>query len=389
MSLQIETPPRAPERASGDAEVLRRDGVVVLRGLLDAEAELRRVREAYERLVDALGRVFLAEAGSGHADGFADRPFAERFAVALGASGGALLDHLDPPLRVGAPDYRFREDLPPAQIPELFELIRAPRLLDVLETVLGREIEVSPAYHLTFKLSRRHLELARRVAEECGRPFLRPATFDHFHVLETGWHMDAPYALRDAHESDIAIAWIPLTAARRESAALCVVPGSHRHGIRRGPFSDEELARKVALEVEPGDVILMDNRILHSSTDNATEDGFRWAFSFRYLPAGQATGRPFLPGFVARSRSRPDRELASGALWTGIWTAALRHVARGAAIPDPAATSLAEAAALTRSWSERVRTPEDWLALGLAEPALAAGFLGRLRARLSRRARRS
>ena len=79
----------------------------------------------------------------------------------------------------------------------------------------------------------------------------------------------------------------------------------------------------VPLPAAPGDVIFLDNNVLHGALPNRSTDDIRWAFNFRYLPTGEPTGRPFLPEFVARSRLAPERELRDPQLWSDIWRAAL------------------------------------------------------------------
>ena len=71
--------------------------------------------------------------------------------------------------------------------------------------------------------------------------------------------------------------------------------------------------------------LFLDNKLLHSATQNTSADDYRWAFNFRYLRAGETSGRPFLPGFVARSRSAPDSELHNPHLWSTLWDRALAH----------------------------------------------------------------
>ena len=45
----------------------------------------------------------------------------------------------------------------------------------------------------------------------------------------------------------------------------------------------------------------------------------RISFDLRYNPTGQPTGRPLFPGFVARSRKDPSRELRDPEAWAQLW----------------------------------------------------------------------
>ncbi len=347
----------------GPAEVRRyhEEGYLLLRGVLDPDAELARLRDAYVVLMDHLGECFLRAANSPYLEGFADRPMPERFGVALGASGGEFLDHLDPALRAGSSDYRFRADLPTAQIPELFALMRAPALLDALEPLLGAEIEVAPGYHVNHKLGSSQLELTRAAAAAAGREIFHEAGYHSWHVLQTPWHADVPWLLADGRRTPVVTAWIPTTEATVSNGALMVVPGSHRQGIRMAPFPEEELQRGIALETEPGDVILFDNKLLHASAPIRDANSFRWAFNFRYLPAGQANGRPYLPGFLARSTANPERVFSDPRLWAAMWRAALLAATQYAQrVPSAATTGLHEARAFSKRWRELTADPEGW-----------------------------
>ena len=223
----------------------------------------------------------------------------ERFAYMLGASAGTALHHLDPVLNVFVDTYRWRKDLPVTQIPEMFDLMRHEKILDVLEQLIGSEIFASPVWHVNMKLAPQHLNLADEVAASSSRDML-DETFYKFQVGKTGWHMDAITGMPDSYESQIANAWIPMTHAREENGCLLVIPGSHKGDVRRAPFPDEMVERAVPLIMDPGDVVILDNRLTHGATQNTSEADYRWAFNFRYLPTGQPSGRTFLPGFVAR-----------------------------------------------------------------------------------------
>ena len=142
------------------------------------------------------------------------------------------------------------------------------------------------------------------------------------------------------------------------------MPGSHRDGVRGGLFPDDDIRRAIAIEATPGDVVFMHNTLLHGGTENRTAEEVRWACNIRYLPAGQPTGRPYLPEFVARSRSAPETELTNPYVWLAMWTCALEKLMRGELpVPNVATTSGIRAAAITRRWSEAVPDARAWLRL--------------------------
>ena len=301
------------------------DGYAVVRGLLDPERDICPVREAYTKLIDALGYVYL---GENYPDALAsyDRlPFPQRFAVALGASGGGVLHHLDPVLNIYLEDFQWRRDLPTGQFPELFHAIRYAPVLDALESIIGPEVLASPIYHVNLKLAQQHLAEVERVAKATGQDNPAVQGFYNFQVGKTDWHMDAVSGLPNSHTSRIVNAWIPLTEATGDNGCLRAIPGSHKLGVRWGPFDEDTLGRAETLTMSPGDVLFLDNKVLHSSLRNTSADDYRWALNFRYLPLGEESGRPFLPAFVARSRSAPATELTNPFAWSTMWDRALTH----------------------------------------------------------------
>lgn len=70
--------------------------------------------------------------------------------------------------------------------------------------------------------------------------------------------------------------------------------------------------------MEPGDVLFMNRQTVHCSLPNVSDE-IRWSFDLRYNPVGQATGRPWFPGFIARSRSHPEIELTDACAWGDRW----------------------------------------------------------------------
>ena len=350
------------------------DGYLLVRGLLDPERDVATLKEAYTSLIDAMSYVYLSEAWPDALADYDAQPFPLRFATMLGASGGLALHHLDPVLNIFVDHFRLRRDLPTAQIPELFASIRHCRVLDVLEAVLGPEVLASPIYHVNVKLARRHLAEVERVAKASGRDNPALEKFYNFQVGKTDWHMDAVSGLSDSHDSRIVNAWIPLTEATPDNGCLMVVPGSHAAEVCDVDDGEALTERAVTMRMRPGDVLFLDNKLLHSSTPNSSPDDYRWAFNFRYLPPGESSGRPFLPGFVARSRSAPDTELRNPFVWSTMWDRALTYrVKHGApysygALRDGMVNE-DQARQITDHWRRRAPDPQGWLRLEQSQEA--------------------
>ena len=77
--------------------------------------------------------------------------------------------------------------------------------------------------------------------------------------------------------------------------------------------------------MQAGDVLLLDKLTMHASLANLSDE-IRWSVDLRYNPIGQPTGRPWFPGFVARSRAAPERELCDAGEWAGLWGEARRRL---------------------------------------------------------------
>jgi phytanoyl-CoA hydroxylase len=92
--------------------------------------------------------------------------------------------------------------------------------------------------------------------------------------------------------------WVAATDARLDNGCLYVVPGSHEESVHthvadRRPNAnlgyyeiiDHDLSNAVAVEMEPGDVLLFDSHLMHFSTDN-TSTRRRAAMVYHYAAAG-------------------------------------------------------------------------------------------------------
>jgi hypothetical protein len=205
---------------ASQVERFEEQGFLLVPGLLDPKAELAALDVAYQDLIETLAFVHFAEAGARPPPDFRERPLGERFALMQGASGGHAVEHLDPVVSAFDETYRRRGDLPSAQIPQLFLLMRAGPLLGALESLIGPEIDASPIYHLIFKLAESHLALSRETAIQLGHP--DPTAVPSGSTWEDHQHQDNHSPWTPTPRGRL----IPMTEVGRGN--LSVIPGSHR-----------------------------------------------------------------------------------------------------------------------------------------------------------------
>lgn len=351
-------------------EQLEQDGYCIAKGLFDPQSDLQPLETAYLNLLDTMCHAYLKKANRSLPEAPTHDDFAEKFVLAMGASGGFAFEHLSPTLNIQFDQFRWQSDLPSAQVPELFALMRHPRLLNVLERVLGGDIFSMSSYLLNFKLTPGQLQRMHDTAERMGKDI--PMGFRYgLQLTETPWHRDPNLYPRNVLESQVIIVWIPLSQTDEENGCLKVLPGSHKKDLGSFPFPEHLTRDFVSLPVEVGDVIFMNDKTYHASHSNCSVDRPRWALNFRYIPVGQASYQPYLPGFIARSHSHPERVLRDPELWRLMWHHAFAyHQQKGCPLrADRAkAMSLAEANAFTRFWHDLTPDHESWLALNASSP---------------------
>ncbi len=311
-----------------------RDGYLVVEGVLEP-GDLVAVEAEYAATLDRVlpgleAPGLLADPGPGS--------FGERYVGALSQLGDMyeLYQHLD----ISLP---LLEDLGPKATmhagPAVFRLLTHPRVLDVVESVIGPEIYSNPVQHARIKPPRRAL----------------PAAATDANVAATMWHQDAAVVEPEADATDMLTVWLAVTDATVANGCLTVVPGSHRDitGLHcPGKVFPGEIyipdalidgARVVPLEVGAGGIILLHKLTKHGSLANET-GGIRWSFDLRYQPIGQPTGRQAFPGFVARSAVHPV--LDDAAEWARMWWAARDRMAGGEV-----------SAAINRRWDANAAQP--------------------------------
>jgi ectoine hydroxylase-related dioxygenase (phytanoyl-CoA dioxygenase family) len=293
-------------------EQFEHEGYLVVENFLDPVTELQPVIDEFEVVLDNLARKLVAEGKikSTHAG----LPFNDRLIAICCESGDTYIQHFDCSL----PHKGITHETPVHTGPAMFRLLTNPRMLDLVEELIGPEIWSNPVQHVRMKLPRRAI----------------PQGQNSYLTTRVPWHQDNGVIMPDADEATILTVWFPLTDATIENGCMQVVPRSHRQGITQHcPTSmgiaipdtlvAEQEAEPVPLPMSAGSLLLMTQRTIHSSLDNVSDDDMRISMDLRYQPIGQSSGRPaFAPaGFVARSAAHPESVVTDPKEWTRRWEA--------------------------------------------------------------------
>ena len=200
------------------------------------------------------------------------------------------------------------------RLPGYYHLMANPKVLDVVESLIGGEIFANPVYNVRPKV-----------------PGVAAGAVP--------WHQDKSY-WPDAKANPVITVWIPLVGATLENGCLHILPGTHRRRLlthHRETYSGTgytavDVARRrkpevVALPLGRGGAILFNDRCIHMSTPNNSEQ-VRWSVDLRYQPTDQDPMPHLGAGFLARSRLYPERVAT-----LDDWLAKRpEHVERGAAM---------------------------------------------------------
>lgn len=244
-------------------EEYREDGFLLVPDLF-RPAELAPVIAELDELVDGIAAILHER---GHiADTHADKGFTTRLAA----------------LNRDFPGAGVLANLRGKFGPALAELWRSHQLLDIVEQLIGRDIDG----HANWVLRSKTPETSR---------------------LTVPWHQDAAYFTPDAEATFIPTIWIPLVDATRENGALQFLRGAHNppriyhHDIESQTTANRDswylimdgadvaAEEIVTCEAPLGSVILHSNLIPHRSTENHT-DAVRWAVDLRWHAPGTPPG---------------------------------------------------------------------------------------------------
>lgn len=252
------------------------EGYVVLPHLLTDE-DLRPAREAMEAKVSMIANE-LFEAGL-VPDKLEHRPFRYRLAELFRDLTAADF------LKYGR-GWRDR-------FPGYYRLMSNPKVLDAVESLIGGELYANPVYNTRPKIP--------KIAAGA-----------------VPWHQDKSY-WPDANANPVITVWIPFVDANELNGCLHIKPRTHRKrllkwhretvsGTGYTALHESQLGRTetVALPVEAGSAILFNDRCLHMSTANLSDE-VRWSVDLRYQPTNQDPMPQHGVGFLARSAKHPER----------------------------------------------------------------------------------
>lgn len=295
-----------------------RDGCIVVENVFDQKTVVDPVRREYAGLLQSLIDRWIAE-GALPPD-VAGKSFDEQ----LRASYAARLDWFQP-MDISLPGGMIEADTPMHFGPAIFDLLRAPAILDIVEQLIGPEITSNPIQHVRIKPP------AKMLHGDESRP----------HLTITDWHQDQGVTHSEADETQMVTVWVAIEDATVENGCLQVVPGTHREALKDHCPSGIQLSipdtvldksKAVPLPVKSGGVVIFHPKTAHSSLVNHS-DHFRWSFDLRYNVTGQPTGRSHFPDFVARSRRAPETELTNWREWRRMWEEARARLAVQPHIP--------------------------------------------------------
>lgn len=179
------------------------------------------------------------------------------------------------------------------RIPGYFHLMCNTKILDAVESLIGGEIFANPIYNTRPKIP--------KVAAGA-----------------VPWHQDKSY-WPDANANPVITVWIPLVDVNEVNGCLHIKPKTHRTklldwhsetltGTGYTALHDNQLgtSKTVSLPVPSGSAILFNDRCLHMSTPNESNE-VRWSVDLRYQPTEQDRMAKYGSGFLARSHNHPER----------------------------------------------------------------------------------
>ena len=189
----------------------------------------------------------------------------------------------------------------------LFDLITHPKVLDVLETLIGDDIQFNGDFWVRPKLPNEKL-------------------------TTLPWHQDSAYMPKTENDTHLTV-WLPLVDVKVENGPLQFLPGSHKSGLQtyhRVPgetfavpvlpptSSDTDIN---TLEMKKGDLLVFNNLVFHRSLVNHS-DSIRWSTDFRFSRTGTSLNGLWHEVIACLARESESRQCpTSWQTWRTQWNA--------------------------------------------------------------------
>ena len=295
------------------------DGFLVVEQVL-ADDDLMPLENEYQELFRRIAKISY---GNGEtATDLSKLPFAEGYCQLVAENPGCV-DRFN--ISLPLVNENINPDTFEAHTgPGVFSLLSNPKILDVVESVIGSEIASSPVQQMRLKPPQANIDRE---------------TVAHSNVGITTWHQDTVAVLPEADNTDQVTVWVAVTDANEVNGCLVSIPGSHKEGAHRHvpgvipreptvPTSIINGRNGTPLPVKRGGIVIFHKQNIHCSLPNRS-DHLRWSVDIRYHPVGQPSGRPAFPGFIARSRNNPDSELHDPIRWNQLWLSARQNLIDG------------------------------------------------------------
>jgi phytanoyl-CoA hydroxylase len=288
-------------------ESFRRDGFIIIEGLFDPAVDFAPLFDEFNDVLSGIAASLLAEGVVRSA--YEELAFDQRLIALSSQSGRNFSQAFD----ISLPQGGIAFETPMFLSDTMFGIITAPKLLDVIEELIGPEISSNPVQHIRMKLPERAL------AADGTRNYL---------TSSVAWHQDIGVLIEEADAATILSCWMAVTDATVENGCLKVIPSSHRKDLvdhcpgAKGISIPERLVTledSTPLPMRAGSALLFGQNLIHAAIDNSTDDQVRISMDLRYQPPHQPSGRPGFPSFLARSARDPEGVLTDPAEWRRMW----------------------------------------------------------------------
>ncbi len=187
----------------------------------------------------------------------------------------------------------------------LFNLITNSKVLDVLEVLIGGDIQFNGDFWVRPKLPNEKL-------------------------TTLPWHQDSAYMPNTENDTHLTV-WIPLVDVQTEDGALQFLPGSHTTGLQSYhrvegeafavPILPPTLSQNDidTLEMKMGDLLVFNNLVFHRSLVNHN-DSIRWSVDFRFSRTGTPLNGLWHEAIAFPVRDSKNSECpTSWETWYNLW----------------------------------------------------------------------